>query len=76
MSYTLTNLGVEVVMLKALNRLSIQQHLALLRKVEIFQKTHTGALPTAWRSHKGSHFSGTQEEWHPLQKDPFQTKQT
>lgn len=47
MSYTLTNLGVEVVMLKALNRLSIQQHLALLRKVEIFQKTHTGALPTA-----------------------------
>lgn len=43
----LVHLGVEIVMLKGVNWLSIQQHLALLREVEIFQQTHTGALPTA-----------------------------
>ncbi len=42
-----THLGVEVVVLVILNWLSIQQHLALLRKVEVFQQTHTGALSTS-----------------------------
>ena len=43
----LAHLGVEIVVLEGVNRLSIQQHLALLRKVEIFQQTHAGALPAA-----------------------------
>lgn len=42
-----TDLGVEVVMLEGVNRFSIQQHLALLRRVKVFQQTHTGALSTA-----------------------------
>lgn len=48
-----TDLGVEVVMLKGVNRFSIQQHLSLLRKVEVFQQIHTGALSTARGSHQG-----------------------
>lgn len=41
------DLGVQVVVPKDVHWLSVQQHLALLRLVEVFQQTHAGALPTA-----------------------------
>lgn len=65
------HLGVQIVMLELINRIPVQQHLASLREVEIFQQTHTGALSTAWRPHQGSHLSGLQSERHSLQKETY-----
>lgn len=42
-----THLSVQVVVPEVMHRLAIQQHLALLRTVEVFQQTHAGALPAA-----------------------------
>lgn len=46
-----TDLGVEVLVAEGVNRLSIEQHLALLREVEVLQEIYTRALSTAGRSH-------------------------
>lgn len=56
------DLGVEVVVLVGVHWLSIQQHLALLWKIEVFQQIHTGALATARRSHKSSDLPRPQSE--------------
>lgn len=54
-------------MAECVHWLAIQQHLALLRTVEVFQQTHAGALPAARRPHQGRHLARTQGERHSLQ---------
>lgn len=66
-----TDLGMQVVVAECVHWLAVQQHLALLRTVEVFQQTHAGALPAARRPHQGRQLAGTQGERHSLQNTPI-----
>lgn len=61
----------QVVVAECVHWLAVQQHLSLLRTVEVFQQTHAGALAAARRPHQGRHLAGTQSERHSLQNTPI-----